>query len=355
MIMHKISEEQTTIAFRKRLGDSTLIDDTDRKFTIIPNSKRYRYSTPFLFDYGSDTYVFAECYDKLFFHTSIAYCKFKNGMPGEWHIVLKRPYDLSSPCVFGFRNNIYMIPGSSDIDNIHLYKASSFPNEWISVKNLVDNHPSSISTFYPFQNKHYILAYNTSTGILNNFSSGSLFDLLPPLPNKKLADPVQGADPGSIEYKKYMTRADIEDKFKEKHINYDLFAISPIPLSAEHSKNACPAGTPFLFANNTIRPARRSVSSCKSSGSLSFYKICDITPTIFEEELIENISPDKIKINAGEHFSSISFYNLSSRYEIVGLSNIKSIPNSVIRNLYKRSVRSLAFILDFPGGNSNDK
>jgi hypothetical protein len=56
----------------------------------------------------------------------------ENGM--EWtyqQIVLAEPFHLSYPYVFEWMNNCYMIPETTKTSSVRLYKASTFPQEWL--------------------------------------------------------------------------------------------------------------------------------------------------------------------------------------------------------------------------------
>ncbi len=58
-------------------------------------------------------------------------------------VVLDEPFHLSYPCVFRWENEIYMIPETSEIHSVRLYRAEAFPGRWQFVKTLI--HADGIS------------------------------------------------------------------------------------------------------------------------------------------------------------------------------------------------------------------
>ncbi len=344
-----MTEEQVYIAYRKRQDNRTLLDDTDGKFTLIENSKRYSYSSPFLFDFRGNTYIFACCFDKLFCRKNIAYCKLNDNGIGPWRIVLKKPYDISYPHIFEFRGNIYMIPDSEQIDDMMLYKADSFPDVWIPIKTLSARYVYIASTFYEFKGRHYILTYNKTDNISENFLSGSLAELLPPIPYKKLERPTNNTKTGKVIFRERLTYGMIEDRFKNKKVNSELFAISPFPVNKHSPSHGISAGAFFRYKDNLVRPVR-------CNDRLEFFNITDVTPASFNEIRLFTLTADLIKTD-GENisFDAVNSYSISEKFELLCLTDHTRPPRPLIMRICSRILRIVSLIWDFPFGDKLDK
>jgi hypothetical protein len=53
-------------------------------------------------------------------------------------IVLKEPFHLSYPYVFSWESELYMIPETSSVDSVRLYRATEFPGGWILDSTLLE-------------------------------------------------------------------------------------------------------------------------------------------------------------------------------------------------------------------------
>ena len=61
-------------------------------------------------------------------------------------IVLEEPFHLSYPNVFKWKNDYYMVPDSSDVKSVRLYKATRFPYEWQFIKPVITDRALLDST-----------------------------------------------------------------------------------------------------------------------------------------------------------------------------------------------------------------
>ena len=88
----------------------------------------HTYADPFLFPFGDELYLFYESQAVGENGSIWAYktTDLENYVPaGE---VLREPFHLSYPFVFGHEGSIYMVPESSANDEVALYKFDEFPN-----------------------------------------------------------------------------------------------------------------------------------------------------------------------------------------------------------------------------------
>ena len=57
--------ENWTVAYRRRNGNATLLEDIVSPFVCIPNTWRYWCADPHIFEENGKTYIFAELYDRV--------------------------------------------------------------------------------------------------------------------------------------------------------------------------------------------------------------------------------------------------------------------------------------------------
>lgn len=76
----------------------------------------------------------------------------------EHKIILDKNYHLSFPNVFLFEDSYFMIPESSQDNNLQLYKCISFPFEWKFEMNLIQNIKLIDSVWIFYNNLYWIFA-----------------------------------------------------------------------------------------------------------------------------------------------------------------------------------------------------
>lgn len=70
------------------------------------------------------------------------------GFENEPQTVLEEDHHLSYPFVFKHQNDFYMVPETAARRTISLYKATSFPDQWERVSNIMDNIDAADSTLF---------------------------------------------------------------------------------------------------------------------------------------------------------------------------------------------------------------
>ena len=78
---------------------------------------------------------------------------------------------LSYPFIFEKNNEIYLIPESSQIKKLHLYKCIKFPDKWILLRTLLNNKNVYDSTYFRIDNIGYIF---TTEYILYRISNSQI-------------------------------------------------------------------------------------------------------------------------------------------------------------------------------------
>lgn len=152
------------VALRPR-SDRSVLEDSFANFTPVVAPPDRFYADPMLF---SDNGV-----DHLFFEDaaiasgigSISWCAIgADGVPSPARVVLERPYHLSYPFVFRFRDRIYMIPETSENRTIELYRAAPFPLHWQLEKVLFHDVVAADSTLLEHGGRLWLFVAMSSGG-----------------------------------------------------------------------------------------------------------------------------------------------------------------------------------------------
>ncbi|HNX15299.1 MAG TPA: hypothetical protein PK854_07580 [Oscillospiraceae bacterium] len=123
---------------------------------------------PFIINENRETYIFCEQYriDKR--KGCIGYFRFIDGLPVTEGIVIERPYHLSYPCVFKYKEKYFMIPETGENKTVEIYIADRFPDKWslhkvllsgrgyVDTTIVIENDYLTMITYYR-DNERYIL------------------------------------------------------------------------------------------------------------------------------------------------------------------------------------------------------
>lgn len=101
-------------------------------------------------------------------------------------IVLDEKFHLSYPYVFKFENEYYMLPETSAINEIRLYKAVNFPYEWKFFKTLVSQKKYVDSTLLHYNNRWWLFASTGANDVLDLYYSDNLNGNYKPHPNNPI-------------------------------------------------------------------------------------------------------------------------------------------------------------------------
>ena len=126
------------IAIRKgNIGD--ILIDRDRPFTALKNGLSWWVADPFVFEYDSHVYLFAEFFSYWRLRGEIAVTEIVNGKIKRWKSIIREPFHMSYPFVFSHNDEIYMIPETNKAGVVRLYRCVSFPYKWEFLRNIADN------------------------------------------------------------------------------------------------------------------------------------------------------------------------------------------------------------------------
>lgn len=132
--------EEFVIAYRRKSldsGDLFISPEKLTDFIILENPLGYWAADPFLVEYNNHQYVFAELFN-LFTGVGKIYCADLFAKKIKWEKCSIENCHLSFPNVFIKNNELFMIPETSELNSICLYKCIDFPKRWERQKVLMD-------------------------------------------------------------------------------------------------------------------------------------------------------------------------------------------------------------------------
>ena len=158
----KLKVNKWKVAYRKR-NEGLLNNKTE--FIPVKDSIKYFIADPFLFEQSGETFLFVEYYDYRIRRGTIAYSKYDEakGEFGPFEEIIRENYHLSYPLVFIYKDEIYLMPESSESKTLYVYKAVSFPNKW-EKHAIIDNETDYVDTTpFIYDNQFYAITKDNTT------------------------------------------------------------------------------------------------------------------------------------------------------------------------------------------------
>ena len=287
--------ESWNIAWRKG-NPGKIISDIETPFNIIENSFRYWAADPFVYERNGSVYIFAELYDYILCRGVLGYCKLDGSKKVKWIPIIKEEYHLSYPCIIEHGENIFLMPESSENEELALYEAIEFPCKW--EKKSVIRRDVRFADTTPFKEKSYRFALT-----------------------HKVDNP----------YHPQLMLIDLENKYDDVHIE-----------QAEEFRSR-PAGYAFQNETSFVRPAQFSLNCEDGYGrGLLFYSYSINDQMDYDETLIKKLFPTELKYSRKILMDGMHTYNASENYEVVDIKTRRfNILNFVFRLLNKVKQRLL--------------
>ena len=195
--------EHWRIAFRQLANDAVIERERwpQANWTQVPDDLQRYFADPFPFIENGRTYVFCEEYPYATRKGIISLFEIVDGKPTSPRPVLERPYHLSYPFVFRRGSDIYMIPETSAVGRIELYRANAFPDQWTFERVLVENVIASDATLITWQGRDWLFASIAGEGgstwdALGLFYADDLFGQWSPHPLNPVLIDARAARPG---------------------------------------------------------------------------------------------------------------------------------------------------------------
>lgn len=185
---------------------------------------------------------------------------FKDGTFTQPQNILKLDYHLSYPCIFQIDNNWYMIPETFSNKTIELWKCIEFPNKWEKHSNLFENISAADSTPFFYKGMWYL--FTSTKRDCKKF--GDRLDI-------------------------FFTKDILQPDWKEHPQNPVYRGIQQFRM----------AGKPFIYNNKLVRPSQDSLK--RYGGNIELKEITHLSPTKYEERLLDIISPKWNDMDDGCH------------------------------------------------------
>tara|TARA_R110000787_G_scaffold184181_5_gene296055 strand:+ start:980 stop:1978 length:999 start_codon:yes stop_codon:yes gene_type:complete len=233
----------TSFTSSKTIDKLSNLDVKKNKWFTISNEENSGVADPFLFKKQEIYYLFFEYeyHKSLNKGADIAYAISNDGLNWDYKSkILQEKFHQSFPYVFEQDNEVYMLPESYQSNEVRLYKAVGFPNNWTLDAILHDGNEFADTIFLEKESVFYWFTTNLETDELLLFYSNG---------------------------------------FKEKWIEHPK---SPISKSIHNNRNA----GAILLENNKIYRVAQDGSKGYGSG-INLYEINNLTKDSFKEVKIK--------------------------------------------------------------------
>ena len=283
MLFDKYIDGGWALAIRKNYPGKQLYSSNDGDaFSIIKNPWGYWCADPFLFNHKGTEYIFCEAFDIFQNKGIIAYRIIDDqGRVSKLHPCLECEGHLSYPYIFAHDNQVYMVPESGDANEIALYKATRFPDEWEKIKTLVKNVAACDTNMVKYRNQAYLM-----TLIYDKNKVPYKYDSL------------------------YLYHWD--------GCSFKMCGNSAILCDAEYARN----GGKMFFEGETLYRISQNCMNMYGE-NLDFHIIDRLSETGFEEHFVKRVSLSDISVNDSISYEGIHTYDHDERYEIVDLQRVK--------------------------------
>lgn len=133
----------------------------DEIFKLVSNPSWAWAADPFLVEYETKIYLFAELYlYKSERNGVIGCCEYKDGKFGGWSVVMDCHWHLSYPNVWVKNGKLYMCPEMYQTGEVAVFELISFPDKWKKIHVFLNNGKYVDSTFMKYQDKNYLFTYH---------------------------------------------------------------------------------------------------------------------------------------------------------------------------------------------------
>ena len=264
-----------SIAVRKRNETKGLLfEGNEERFWVLPISRNYWYADPIAFSHNNINYIFCEVYNRDTETGSIGVATITEKGISKPEIVMNLGVHLSYPCVFAIGDNVYMIPETTHLRNVQLFRAEEFPNKWKYERTLLCNIECADSTIIKTNDCLLLLTFEQKAG-----------------------------NCCITKIRAYNAENIINGELKElPSYEYD------------YNTESRGAGLNFIYKGKNYRPSQ--VCSPEYGYALKFSEI-SISNNYYKEEEIRKVLPESIRTNLRKKIIGIHTYSVTDNYEIV--------------------------------------
>lgn len=212
--------------------------------------------------------------------------------PPQTKSAISSQFHLSYPYLFHDGDTLYCLPECSESNGVSLYRYVPESGKWEITGRLLEGFPAVDPTLFRYKDRYWIFCTNAELG-----------------PNELL----------------YAWYAD------ELMGSWAAHRLNPIKLDV---RSARPAGLPFPFRDELIRPAQD--CSRGYGGGISLSRIISLTPDDFHEELVTTLRPK----NSGPYTAGLHTICAAGDRTIVDGARTAFIPAQLGRALLKKLRRT---------------
>ena len=141
--------------------------------------------------------LFFEAMNRETSRADIGYAESTDGKSWKYKkIIIHESFHLSYPYVFEWNNAYYMIPESHHDLSVRLYKAVSFPDNWVYIGNLLSGYHFVDPSIFQYNKKWWLFVATPESDTLNLYYASNLLGEWKPHPmnpiikfNNKIARP----------------------------------------------------------------------------------------------------------------------------------------------------------------------
>jgi hypothetical protein len=263
-----------SVAYKKNMKNENILINSKQiqKFKEIANPNNRFLADPFIFNFEKKDIIFVEDYSFKKNKGSISAIEITGDKEKFFNDILEENFHLSFPFIFQNNNDVYMIPETSMINEIRIYKCVKFPTNWKLEKILMKNVSAADTILIKKNSTWYMLTNICSSNIGDHQSELHIF-----YSDNFLSQnwkPIQQGNPVIFD----------SDKARNGgifYINDKLYRVNQIHGKAQYGK------------------------------SFGINEIINLTKNSFIEKRVKNINPNfKKKIIGTHHFSSNLAYSV---------------------------------------------
>ena len=276
------------------------------QITWLPTHKRFSYyADPFPYLYKENFYLFVE--DFNYYNKRGAICCLQvdasSGNIVKKREIFKNDTHYSYPLILSENNNFYIIPETSSLKELSLYKAVDFPEIWEKEKILLRNKDVIDATLFYYENYYWIF-YTTRSKIHPQDSELHI-----------------------------AFSSNLQSSFKEHPAN-------PVKVDSSSSR---PAGNIFIHKNKLYRPAQD--CSRNYGENIVVNEIITLNKTEYIEKQVSKVSMK----NHPYYKDGIHTVNFAGEYMVFDAKKRIYSPLRIFINIYRKFRRIFrAFVARLP-------
>jgi hypothetical protein len=254
---------QWSILLGQHAFDSDDFIARPESFKAIPNPPGHFLADPFLFEKDGKVWIFFEDYDFSLGRGVIGCAEVEaGGSLGPSLTALERPYHLSGPFLFRWKNHLFMIPETADNSSVEAYRCVSFPHQWEYHGTLLEEVNAVDPKILERDGKLWLFVNVAEYGA-STWDELFLFH----------ADDLMGP--------------------------WVPHAGNPVVSDARYAR---PAGLLFLNGDRLIRPSQDCASSY--GRALNFFEVVHLNEDNYQERLVDRLEPESFKADGVHAYSA---------------------------------------------------